>query len=119
MAGSRRRRLVVARVAAGAAWIGVIGPRNFSFRFFFSSRLPAHRLVLKLSKKLPGGASYIIVREPGEVLVLCFTSHSEGPAELSGLPHMVQFLGRKASPCTFLGGGCSDFVAILPKLFTP
>lgn len=92
--------------------------QTFFFSIFFSSRLPAHRLVLKLSKKLPGGASYIIVREPGEVLVLCFTSHSEGPAELSGLPHMVQFLGRKASPCTLLGEVCSDFAVILPKLFT-
>lgn len=53
----RAEGAVVARVAAGAAWIGVIGLVDF---FFLG--LPAHRLVLKLSKKLPGGASYIIVR---------------------------------------------------------
>lgn len=113
----------VASCREGRAGGGVLWRIRFHGFFFpcvfFFFELPVGRLVLGDFKKLQGGARYNIVR----VLRAGLFRFSQAPfgraAGLPDLPHMVQFWGRFALPCTFLGGGCSDFVAILPKLFTP
>jgi hypothetical protein len=94
MLGWRDEVAVVARVARQGRCCGVSGFRDFfSFVFFFCCP-PVSRLVLGDSKKLQGGASYIIVGELAGQLVPCFTIALRAGGRAGGVYHLRWLEGK-------------------------